>query len=290
MLFVLMVVFGLGVTGTALADHRSYHPLVPCGGTGQESCTQCDFLKLGKNLIDFTLFFIIPIVGTIFIVISGFMILLGGAYPATIDRGKKIFWNVIIGIVIISTSWLMVNFLLKSLAGDSDISENWYKLSCKTQAKTIEGVPGAEAPSGGDLCSNPQALAAQNNVPYPRTNAPELDRLMTCIGSELRGLNVGEVSTFDKTWELCNYSRGKRICTTGCYHAVNSCHYGGSSGDRGALAVDYGNEDNGDKIISAALKCGAKSARCENPVGMTVSCSNSEASHVHVNSRSCDRN
>lgn len=138
---VVVLIFIFGLSSFAFADHRTYHPLVPCGGTGQEPCTQCDFLKLGKNLVDFILLFIVPVAGTLLITIAGFMILLGGANPALISKGKSIFWSVIIGIVIISTSWLIVNFLLKSLAGESDISKDWYKLTCTAEIKTITGIP-----------------------------------------------------------------------------------------------------------------------------------------------------
>ena len=133
------------ISNTAFA--QSYFPLVPCGRSDQggQPCNQCDFLKLGKNLIDFVLFFLVPVIGTLLIIISGFMILLGGAYPATISRGKTIFWNVIVGIAIISVSWLIVNFLLKSLGGDEIIpGEPWYKLTCQTEVTTITGVPGAK--------------------------------------------------------------------------------------------------------------------------------------------------
>lgn len=167
---VAIAVFGLIVFAVPVfAGHIQYHPLIQCGLQPGEGilpeytldCTECDFLKLFKNIIDFILFFVVPIIGTLLILISGFMILLGGAVPATISRGKKIFWNVLIGIVIILTSWLIVNFVLKSIAGGSDAADKWYQLECtetKVSTKTkFEGVipdEEAELPSGPGIGQN----------------------------------------------------------------------------------------------------------------------------------------
>ncbi len=145
----------------------------------------------------------------------------------------------------------------------------------------------------GNLCSQPAQLAASNNEPYPKTNAPELNTLISCIKSRLSGQSLGSEYTFDNSYELCNYTRGQRSCTASCSHAVNSCHYGGKTGTQGSLAVDFGNEVIGANIIQAAVACGVPSgkARCENAAGVNVSCaSGSGATHVHVSAASCDAN
>lgn len=145
-------------------------------------------------------------------------------------------------------------------------------------------------PPPKDLCQNPQEMAKQNNVPYPRQNAPETENLLSCIRSKLPGENLGEISTYDKSHDICNYTRGNKICES-CSHSLYSCHYGGRTGSNGALAIDYGNEKVGDKIIKATKECGGvKSARCENNKGVTVLCSNPSATHVHISLASCDRN
>jgi len=147
-------------------------------------------------------------------------------------------------------------------------------------------------------CQMPQELAQQNNEPYPRKRATSLDALLSCISGETgqslpaeNGSNqfYGSLFTYEHSNELCNYTRGKTTCGK-CAHAFNSCHYGGASGQGGALAADFGNENNGDKIIQASLKCGAKGARCENSSGRTVNCSDSSADHIHINDKNCDRN
>ncbi|MEK7645516.1 MAG: putative Ig domain-containing protein [Patescibacteria group bacterium] len=145
-------------------------------------------------------------------------------------------------------------------------------------------------PTTGSLCSQPAQLAASNNEPYPRKNAPELDNLLSCIRSKLPGENLGSQFTYDNSYELCNYTRGQRTCTAKCSHAVNSCHYGGKTGSQGSLAVDFGNDAIGDSIIQAAVSCGVPSAkaRCENAAGARVNCVGGGATHVHISALSCD--
>ena len=141
-----------------------------------------------------------------------------------------------------------------------------------------------------DMCQNPQEMAKQNNVPYPRKNAPETEILLSCIRAKLRGENLGEISTYDKSHGICNYTRGNRICGP-CSHSLYSCHYGGRTGSIGSLAIDYGNEKIGDKIIKTAKECGGiKSARCERKGGITVLCTDPRATHVHISLAGCDRN
>lgn len=152
----------------------------------------------------------------------------------------------------------------------------------------ISQTPGPPGPPGA-ACddSQKQNLAQQNNVPYPATNAPATEQLLTIIKSKVKG-NLGEISTFDKTYDICNYTRG--TCRP-CSHSRYSCHYGGQSGSEGALAIDFGNEKIGDQIIQVALNSGlAKSARCETNRGRTVACNNLTATHVHITVVGCDRN
>lgn len=274
--------------------------LVPCGQSEDDPattdikedkpCGTCDVLILVSRVINFVLFTVTPAIAMLLFLIAGFMILLSGANLGLINSGKNIFKTTVYGLILVFGAWMITNTILKSTAGNyfDGQPDPWNKVIC-----VEPGVVIPPPPPPPPACSGPE-LAQQYNEPYPRQNHPELNDLIDCISSEMGGLtvNLGTIFTYDNTYELCNYTRGNRVagCTPSCSHAVNSCHYGGATGINGALAVDYGNEDLGDQIISAALRCGAKSARCENSRGQTVVCSSSSATHVHVNSASCDRN
>ncbi len=127
----------------------SWFPIVPCGLNQQpknssgveipksvhdytQPCNQCLLVELGKNMIDFTFFGIVPMIGTLFFLWAGFKILWGGrnGSPAAVTEGRKIMENTAIGIAIILSAWLITNMILKTLAND-DRSDKWYKIDCR---------------------------------------------------------------------------------------------------------------------------------------------------------------
>ncbi|OGN01896.1 MAG: hypothetical protein A3I26_02745 [Candidatus Yanofskybacteria bacterium RIFCSPLOWO2_02_FULL_43_10] len=294
---ILSVILFVTLSQTVLAV--SWLPLVPCGMTNdnpdtpqdeRKPCNRCDLFRLAKNIIDFVLIVIMPATAFLFFIYAGFLILSSAGNPGRVSQGRTIFFNTAIGVAIISASWLITNTIIRSVAADN-VAPEWWKFECRvTTAGPSAPVPPVPAPI---LCSQPAQLAASNNEPYPRKNAPELDSLISCIQSKLPGQNLGSQYTFDNSFELCNYTRGQKTCTSSCSHAVNSCHYGGRTGGQGALAVDFGNELIGANIIQAAVACGTPSgkARCENAAGANVGCApGSGATHVHVSAASCDAN
>lgn len=301
-LFFSVIIFSLA----PLAQAVSWWPLVPCGTSENPTeCTRCDLFRLVKNIIDFVLYGLMPPVAAILFIWGGFLILLGGASPGNISRGKDIFWNTFMGVLILSASWLMTNTLIKSLVDESVTTNTpWYAFECREivagPPTTSQPPPTTSQPPSGDACNNQQTLAQQHNTAQSARRAPELEQLLTCIASKLGqtlpaegGSNsfYGSLFTFDHSSPLCNFTRGDRHCDSSCSHATNSCHYGGSNGTQGSLAADFGNERNGDSIIQAAIECGAKSGRCENAAGVNVGCViGSGANHVHISSRSCDAN
>lgn len=274
-------------------------PLVPCGLNTEpegkvgytEPCNRCDLFKLLKNLIDFTLFGLVPILATLFFVIAGFNIVLAGGNMSSFARGKQIFFDTVKAVAVLSISWLLVNTLVHSLARDQNVANKWWQFECRTTVKP----PTRPAPIGGgsvtlpsEQCASTAQLAQTYNTSATIQNAPELDQMIACIKNNLSGKTLGSEFTFDQSHSKCNFTRGNAVCDTSCSHTVNSCHYGGSSGSNGSLAVDFGNEAIGDDIIAAASKCNAGFARCENDDGQGVPCSS--ATHVHVSTQSCDGN
>ena len=196
----------------------------------------------------------------------------------TIGKAKTRMNNALLGALLLFSAYIILYTI------NPDLVEGRFTLP--GIGGTTQGVPSGPQPQAA-TCNNEQSLARMYTVPYPAKNAPELDELISCIRGRLPNEDLGSIFTIDQSRPLCNYTRGQNICGA-CSHSTNSCHYGGRNGSQGALAVDFGNEVIGERIISVAASCGAKSARCENASGQQVACS--AASHVHVNSRSCDSN
>ena len=88
--------------------------IVPCGHN--VDCTLCHLWQLFSNLINFLIFNIsLPVAGFLFIV-AGVLYLVSGGNEGKVRTAKSIFMNTVIGLVIIFTSWLVVDTLLKTVA------------------------------------------------------------------------------------------------------------------------------------------------------------------------------
>ncbi len=130
-------------------------------------------------------------------------------------------------------------------------------------------------------CANYIGLASHYNVPFPRQNAPQLDSLITCLKN--KSGRLGSILTYDEKHSVCNYTRGQKICGN-CSHTACSCHYGGKSGQQGALAVDIGNEGLWNEGMQTWLE------ECQKAVKTAV-CAIKKRDHIHIslpNLGNCD--
>ncbi|MDP3731302.1 MAG: hypothetical protein Q8R34_02300 [bacterium] len=154
----ILLIFGIFLlTSPALA----LDPLVPaCGRTDAEKlCTTCDFLVVAKNISDFILFYLVPALSALFFIWAGFLILLGGGLTAQVAKGQNIFRTTVYGLLIIFLSWMIVNTVIRTVARDENIAENWWKLECReTVGGALVPTDKARVPSNEDL-SRGQPLA-----------------------------------------------------------------------------------------------------------------------------------
>ena len=219
--------------------------LVQCGRNSPDApvaekrpCQICDLIVAAKTIVDFILFKLAPAIAILFYLWAGFVILLSGT-PAKIGDGKNIFKYTTWGLIIMFSSWMIANTVLKTLAADSDVSDNWFKIECK-QAGGLGIIP----PPVGGLCNDERALAERYNQVYPLPNYPQggsaaLNTLIECVKLRAGGLiDQTKIFTYERDNPKCNYTRGNPVCGN-CAHAVNSCHYGGNTGRQGSEGVDF---------------------------------------------------
>ena len=98
-------------------------------------------------------------------------------------------------------------------------------------------------------CDEFEKLANCYQVPANLQLAPSLLSLEFCISQKKREyeeqysqpLYLGREFIFDDDYPVCNFTRGERICSQNCAFLEYSCHYGGESGQNGALAIEYEN-------------------------------------------------
>jgi len=135
------------------ASAVDWFPIVPCGLNQQpanatrmdtlpdgtqvphdytQPCNQCLLIELGKNVIDFTFYGIVPSVGTLMFLVAGFIILFNArsGNSSGVTKGRQIMKDTAIGIAIILGAWLITNFILRSLANDQIANTPWYQIQC----------------------------------------------------------------------------------------------------------------------------------------------------------------
>ncbi len=143
----------------------SWLPLVPCGTSANPTpCNQCDLFKLLKNIIDFILMGLMPPAAAILFVWGGFLIIMGGANPGLISKGKTIFWNTAIGVAIISASWLITNSIIRSIGVETvtvngvvkNVASEWWKFECRVTTSGQQS-PGQQ-PGTGQPPAQQQAI------------------------------------------------------------------------------------------------------------------------------------
>ena len=103
--------------------------LVPCGPGLGKSCSFCDFLTLGQNIINFGVKLAIPIAVAI-IIAGGFMIMFSAGSIERVSTGKKIITSAIVGVVIALAAWLIVDITFRVLAGQTPtgLENPWYQI------------------------------------------------------------------------------------------------------------------------------------------------------------------
>jgi hypothetical protein len=97
--------------------------------TGDNNCgnySLSDFLQMAINISDWILG-IVGAVALLFFVIGGFMFVLSGGSSDKIEKGKSMIIGSIIGLVIVFSSYLIIQFVLTSMGFSKGLDGNWSK-------------------------------------------------------------------------------------------------------------------------------------------------------------------
>lgn len=92
--------------------------LIPanCTAIGASNCGLLDFLQLGNNIYEW-LFGILGSVTLVIFMYGGLVWLTSAGNAQRVEQGKKIFEGALIGLALIFSSWLIVNFVVTALTG-----------------------------------------------------------------------------------------------------------------------------------------------------------------------------
>ncbi len=119
----------------SLIAQQAYARLVPCGPgmpSPDDVCQFCHFFVLFKNIIDFILYSIIPPVAVFLVAWGGILFFFSAENPANIEKAKSLFKSVAIGLIIIYSSWFIVNLFFQAIGVQdwTGLREGWWKIDC----------------------------------------------------------------------------------------------------------------------------------------------------------------
>ncbi|MDD5032688.1 MAG: TrbC/VirB2 family protein [Candidatus Pacebacteria bacterium] len=235
--------------------------IVPCGGAGESACNLCYFETMVNNFLNFLLFELTLPVSVLAFIVAGFYFMTSGGNPGTKEKGKEIFKNTAIGLIIAFSAYSIVNSILGVLlTGEFKV---WQKFpACELvemkSAPEVSAPLFEETPSSGNSNANASA---------------ELAVFQSCFESRLSGVRITSVADNNIVSGTCNYtSPGESFNDSqNCQHTQYSCHYGGRNcSSKGSYALDVGTNLSFDQVKKAAGECNIE-AKCLN-----------EGNHYHV--------
>lgn len=162
----------IGTLGECAATEAAADPvkigLVPACPVGDAACDNayapqnygtCEIVVLANNVLRFVIG-LISLFATIIFVYAGYLLVASRGDVSQMQRAKEMFTNVLIGLVIMLSAFLIVNTVMSILVGSDSSLVNWSTIECSYQNKT--GVAVRELPSVG---------ANQNDISIIYTDA-----------------------------------------------------------------------------------------------------------------------
>jgi len=120
--------------------------LVPCGDPGEPPCGLCHLVDLASDSLRFAVYFTI-FVATLLFVYAGFLYITAGGDSGKISQATGIFGKVVVGMIIVLTSWLIVDTVLKVFLKQSPVP--WNQIECTTSTGTFGSPSGRSSSIGG---------------------------------------------------------------------------------------------------------------------------------------------
>jgi hypothetical protein len=112
--------------------------LVPSCPVGEAGCAvayhpdnygACELVQLSNNIVRFIIG-LIAVVGAIIMVYAGYLLVTSRGNVSQMQRAKEMFTNILIGIVIMLSAFLVVNTVMSILVGSNASLVNWNNIDC----------------------------------------------------------------------------------------------------------------------------------------------------------------
>ena len=116
------------------ADWKSdISKIVLAGGLVSSNTSLCGLLQTGQNIINFGAGTLLPVLAILVIVYGGFRIMTAAGSAEGVSAGKDAIMAAVIGIIIVSVAWVVINTLLNTIGlniGAASSSVPWNSISC----------------------------------------------------------------------------------------------------------------------------------------------------------------
>lgn len=120
------------VRRTAENLNRDPGGLVPC----TTNCNFCDLFTLVERVVQKIFLEIVPVVATLLVAVAGILMLTSGGENGRISKAWEMLRNVVIGLAIMYSSWIVVHGVLtvlidRNTSSVADIIFPWNDIECK---------------------------------------------------------------------------------------------------------------------------------------------------------------
>lgn len=108
-------------------------PIVPCGGPDGPECNACQLVKMADNLIKFFVGMAV-VVATLMFTWAGIKYATSGTKPDQISEAHKIFFNVLIGLIVVLGAWLIIDLILMAIPSEGTTVKGilmWTEVLCE---------------------------------------------------------------------------------------------------------------------------------------------------------------
>jgi hypothetical protein len=262
--------FLLSIPWVAKADF--FQSVTPeCLQCGQ--CSSCDAFIVVNNGVDFIVT-ISAIAALLIFVAAGIMMIISAGSMELVERSKRMLIGAVIGIVFIFSSWILVNFIIATLAGGDTDLDTTAKLFGGVEWNTIcsqqtDASPCTEISLTGIL------FAMDSKLKYPQEQQNDASNALivglNCVATNYTRTSGGGTITVTSITHDNLYGSSPsamltgNTCTGECEHGANSLHWQGRAAD--LRIIDKTQEE----ILlqqTAASSCGFKL--------------NPEGNHLHI--------
>lgn len=146
---ILIILIGLFLNNQAFAALVTCDPALPAG---PGSCDLCALFETIQNVVNFLIGLAFSITN-IMLVYGGIRMYFSGDNPGNRKTATNIVINAVIGLVIVLTSWVIINTIITFLAKPGSPPTFWTQLNC-IPSELVEEPEEPEEPEEGSPCIN----------------------------------------------------------------------------------------------------------------------------------------